>query len=51
MSEAARQVLGRLDKILAENSDDVRSIMTNIATFSEALGRNSGKVDGSHRGP
>ncbi len=46
MSEAARRVLGRLDKILAENSNDVHTIVTNIASFSEALGRNSGKVDG-----
>ncbi|MFY9641315.1 MAG: ABC-type transport auxiliary lipoprotein family protein [Rhodomicrobium sp.] len=46
MSEAARRVLGRLDKILAENSNDFRNIITNISTFSEALGRNSGKVDG-----
>ncbi|MGO9544416.1 MAG: ABC-type transport auxiliary lipoprotein family protein [Rhodomicrobium sp.] len=46
MSEAARRVLGRLDKVLAENSDGVHSIVTNLASFSEALGRNSGKVDG-----
>ena len=46
MSESARRVLGRLDKILADNTADVRSIMSNVATFSEALGRNSSKVDG-----
>jgi phospholipid/cholesterol/gamma-HCH transport system substrate-binding protein len=46
MSESARRVLGRLDKILADNTADVRSIMANISTFSEALGRNSSKVDG-----
>ncbi len=46
MSESARRVLGRLDKILADNTADVRSIMSNISTFSEALGRNSAKVDG-----
>lgn len=45
MTEAARRVLGRLDKILAENSNDVHNIITNIASFSEALGRNSEKVD------
>jgi phospholipid/cholesterol/gamma-HCH transport system substrate-binding protein len=45
MSEAARQVLGRLDKILAENSNDLHSMISNLASFSEALGRNSGKVD------
>ncbi len=46
MTEAARRVLGRLDKILAENSNDFHNIITNISSFSEALGRNSGKVDG-----
>ncbi len=46
MSESARRVLGRLDKILADNTNDVRSIISNVASFSEALGRNSGKVDG-----
>jgi phospholipid/cholesterol/gamma-HCH transport system substrate-binding protein len=45
MSEAARQVLGRIDKILAENSSDLRSMISNLTSFSEALGRNSGKVD------
>jgi phospholipid/cholesterol/gamma-HCH transport system substrate-binding protein len=46
MSESARRVLGRLDKIFAENSDDLHNIVTNLSSFSEALGRNSGKVDG-----
>ncbi len=46
MSEAARQALGRVNKILADNADDLRSVMSNLATFSEALGRNSSKVDG-----
>jgi phospholipid/cholesterol/gamma-HCH transport system substrate-binding protein len=46
MTESARRVLGRLDKILSDNAADIRTIMTNISSFSEALGRNSGKVDG-----
>jgi phospholipid/cholesterol/gamma-HCH transport system substrate-binding protein len=46
MSESARRVLARLDKILADNTADVRNIMSNVSTFSEALGRNSSKVDG-----
>src|SRR5208337_4362697 len=45
MSEAARHVLSRLDKILAENSGDLHSMITNLTSFSEALGKNSGKVD------
>jgi len=43
--EAARQTLGRLDKILADNQNDIHSMISNLASFSEALGRNSGKVD------
>ncbi len=50
MSESARRVLARLDKILADNTADVRIIVSNISAFSEALGRNSGKVDGIFAG-
>lgn len=39
-------MLARLDKILAENAGDVRTMITNLSSFSEALGKNSGKVDG-----
>ena len=46
ISKSARRVLARLDKILADNTADVRNIMSNVSTFSEALGRNSSKVDG-----
>jgi phospholipid/cholesterol/gamma-HCH transport system substrate-binding protein len=45
MSESARRVLGRLDKILADNTGDVRNIISNLSTFSDALSRNSSKVD------
>jgi phospholipid/cholesterol/gamma-HCH transport system substrate-binding protein len=45
MSEAARQVLGRLDKILDENSTDLHSMISNLTSFSQALGRNADKVD------
>lgn len=45
MSGAARQVLGRIDKILEENSDPLRNMLANLNSFSEALGRNSGRVD------
>jgi phospholipid/cholesterol/gamma-HCH transport system substrate-binding protein len=46
MSEAARQVLGRIDHILQENSGDLRTMISNLSSFSEALGKNSGKIDG-----
>ena len=46
MSEAARQAFARIDKVLAENSGDLRTMVSNLTSFSEALGKNSGKVDG-----
>jgi phospholipid/cholesterol/gamma-HCH transport system substrate-binding protein len=46
LTEEARHVLGRIDKILAENSDSLRDAISNIDTFSAALARNSGKIDG-----
>ncbi len=45
MSEAARQAFARIDKVLAENSGDLRTMVSNLTSFSEALGKNSGKVD------
>jgi phospholipid/cholesterol/gamma-HCH transport system substrate-binding protein len=46
LTQAARQVLGRIDNILAENSDSLHDTITNIDTFSTALSRNSGRIDG-----
>lgn len=45
MSEAAKQALNRVNSILSENQSDLRNMISNLASFSEALGRNSGKVD------
>ena len=45
MSEAARQAFTRIDKVLTENSGDLRTMVSNLTSFSEALGKNSGKVD------
>jgi phospholipid/cholesterol/gamma-HCH transport system substrate-binding protein len=46
MTQAARTVLQRLDAILSENSADLKTMISNISTFAEALGRNSNRVDG-----
>jgi phospholipid/cholesterol/gamma-HCH transport system substrate-binding protein len=46
MTQAARNVLQRFDAILADNADNLKSTIANITTFSEALARNSQKVDG-----
>ncbi len=46
MSQSARDVLRRIDGILAENAQPLRSLLGNIDTFAGALARNSDKVDG-----
>ena len=46
MSQSARDVLHRLDGILAENAQPLRSLLANLDTFAGALARNSDKVDG-----
>ncbi len=45
LSETAREVLRRVDKILADNSDALHASLSNLQTFSDALARNSGRVD------
>jgi phospholipid/cholesterol/gamma-HCH transport system substrate-binding protein len=46
MSQSARDVLHRLDGILAENAQPLRDMLANIDTFAGALARNADKVDG-----
>lgn len=46
MSQAARETLRRLDGILAENAQPLRSVLGNLDTFSGALARNSDRLDG-----
>ena len=43
---AARDAFQRVDEVLAENSEALKSAITNIDTFADALARNSDKVDG-----
>jgi phospholipid/cholesterol/gamma-HCH transport system substrate-binding protein len=50
MMQAGRQVLQRLDNILAENGEALHSTVDNINTFSAALSRNSERVDGIFAG-
>ncbi len=46
LTQTARETLGRIDSILAENSGQFHDAIANIDTFSAALARNSGRVDG-----
>jgi phospholipid/cholesterol/gamma-HCH transport system substrate-binding protein len=45
-TQSARAAFQRVDQILADNSEALHSAITNIDTFSDALARNSDKVDG-----
>lgn len=45
MTTAARDALRRVDTVLGENSDALRSTISNLKTFSDALARNSDRVD------
>lgn len=45
MTQAARATLKRLDGILAENTEPLHDVITNLKTFSDALARNSNRVD------
>ena len=46
MTQVARQVLKRLDTVVSENAEPLKSTIANINSFSAALARNSDKVDG-----
>lgn len=45
MSGAAREVLRRLDLILADNAKPLKAMIGNLETFAAALARNSDKLD------
>ena len=45
MTDAARTALKKLDGILTDNAEPLHDVITNIQTFSDALARNSDKVD------
>jgi phospholipid/cholesterol/gamma-HCH transport system substrate-binding protein len=45
MSQAARDALRRVDGVLAENAGPLRETIANLNTFSQALARNSSRLD------
>jgi len=45
MTQAARATLKKLDTILADNAEPLHDVIANFKTFSDALARNSDKVD------
>src|SRR5262245_5754194 len=46
MSQAARDVLRRLDGMLTQNAEPLHSMIGNLEIFSGALARNSDRLDG-----
>lgn len=46
MSQAARDVLRRIDGVLAENAEPLHKMIASLNTFAGALARNSDRVDG-----
>ena len=46
MTQAARDALRRVDSVLAENAEPLKSTIANLQVFSEGLARNTGKLDG-----
>jgi len=45
LSGTANNVFDRADKILADNSDSIRSTLQNVDAFSKALGDNASNID------
>ena len=46
MTDSARTVMQKLDTVLTENADPLKSTLGNLKTFTDALSRNSDRVDG-----
>jgi phospholipid/cholesterol/gamma-HCH transport system substrate-binding protein len=46
MTQAARDALRRVDSVLADNAEPLKSTIANLQIFSEGLARNTGKLDG-----
>jgi phospholipid/cholesterol/gamma-HCH transport system substrate-binding protein len=45
LTQAARDALRRVDSVLAENAEPLKSTIANLQVFSEGLARNTGKLD------
>jgi phospholipid/cholesterol/gamma-HCH transport system substrate-binding protein len=43
--QVARELLRRIDKVVAENAEPLRGTIANLNTFTQALARNSDRID------
>ena len=46
MTQAARNALGRVDSVLAENAEPLKDTIANLKVFSGGLAKNTGGLDG-----
>jgi len=46
MTQAARDALQRVDSVLADNAEPLKTTIGNLQVFSDGLARNTGKLDG-----
>ena len=46
MTQAARDALRRVDAVLADNAEPLKTTIANLQVFSDGLARNTGKLDG-----
>ena len=46
MTESAREVLRHIDTVISDNAAPLRTMIENLSSFSEALGRNADRIDG-----
>jgi len=46
LTREARDALRRFDSLVAENAEPLHETITNLSTFTDALARNSGRLDG-----
>ena len=46
ITQAARDALRKVDSVLGENAEPLKSTIANLQVFSEGLARNTGKLDG-----
>lgn len=46
LTQMARDTLQQINGVISDNSSSLKSVVTNVKTFTDALARNSGRVDG-----
>lgn len=45
LTQSAKETLDKVDRLIGDNSESMTAIIANVRTFSDALARNSGRLD------